>query len=208
MESCVQALKNRNMRENPEIKMNCDVPQLWFEHKNELRNFILKRVRDNDLTDDILQDVLIKVYNFCISKSGVSNIRSWLFQIAQNTITDHYRKNSKNISQDIINEIIEEDENSAFSDAINYIKPMLEFLPKEYSEPLKLADIEGLKQAEIAKKLNLTLTATKSRIQRARKLLKAEFITCCNFETDKSGNIISFEIKDSCLPLQKIKNNL
>ena len=195
------------MRENTEIKMNCDVPQLWFEHKNELRNFILKRVRDNDLTDDILQDVLIKVYNFCISKSGVSNIRSWLFQITQNTIADHYRKNSKNISQDVSNDIIEEDENLAFSEAINYIKPMLEFLPKEYAEPLKLADIDGIKQAEIAKKLNLTLTATKSRIQRARKLLKAEFITCCNFETDKSGNIISFEIKDSCLPLQKIKNN-
>jgi RNA polymerase sigma-70 factor (ECF subfamily) len=196
------------MRENPEIKMNCDVPQLWFEHKNELRNFILKRVKDTDLTDDILQDVLIKVYHFCMSKSGVSNIRSWLFQIAQNTITDHYRKNAKNSSQDTINEIIEEDENLAFSDAINYIKPMLEFLPKEYSEPLKLADIDGIKQSEIAKKLNLTLTATKSRIQRARKLLKAEFITCCNFETDKFGNIISFEIKDSCLPLQKIKNNL
>lgn len=191
-----------------EIKTNCDVPALWQEHKNELRNFILKRVKEEDLTNDILQDVLMKVYNFCISKSGVRNIRSWLFQIAQNTITDHYRKQSKFTNLDNLNEIEYEDQNIAFSEATNYILPMLEFLPKEYAVPLKFADIDNIKQADIAKKLNLSLSATKSRIQRARQLLKAEFITCCHFKTDKQGNLISFEIKDSCEPLQKFKKNL
>ena len=61
------------------------------------------------------------------------------------------------------------------------------------------------KKVDMAKKLNLGLPATKSRIQRARQLLKAEFITCCHFETDTQGNLISFEIKESCEPLQKIK---
>jgi RNA polymerase sigma-70 factor (ECF subfamily) len=190
------------------INTNCDVPALWQEHKNELRNFILKRVKDQDLTNDILQDVLMKVYNFCISKSGVRNIRSWLFQIAQNTITDHYRKQSKFTDLDNLTEIENEDQNIAFSEATNYILPMLDFLPKEYAIPLKFADIDYMKQADIAKKLNLSMPATKSRIQRARQLLKAEFITCCHFETDKQGNLISFEIKDSCEPLQKVKKDL
>jgi RNA polymerase sigma-70 factor (ECF subfamily) len=191
-----------------EIKTNCDVPALWQEHKNELRNFILKRVKDQDLTNDILQDVLMKVYNFCISKSGVRNIRSWLFQIAQNTITDHYRNQSKFTNLDNLTEIEYEDQNLAFSEATNYILPMLEFLPKEYAVPLKFSDIDNMKQADIAQKLNLSLSATKSRIRRARQLLNAEFITCCHFKTDKQGNLISFEIKDSCEPLQKIKKYL
>jgi RNA polymerase sigma-70 factor (ECF subfamily) len=191
-----------------EIKTNCDVPALWQEHKNELRNFILKRVKEEDLTNDILQDVLMKVYNFCISKSGVRNIRSWLYQIAQNTITDHYRKQSKTTNLDNLIEIEYEDQNIAFSEATNYILPMIEFLPKEYAVPLKFADLDNIKQADIAKKLNLSLSATKSRIQRARQLLKAEFITCCHFKTDKQGNLISFEIKDSCEPLQKVKKDL
>ena len=165
-------------------------------------------MKEEDLTNDILQDVLMKVYNFCISKSGVRNIRSWLFQIAQNTITDHYRKQSKFTNLDNLNEIEYEDQNIAFSEATNYILPMLEFLPKEYAVPLKFADIDNIKQTDIAKKLNLSLSATKSRIQRARQLLKAEFITCCHFKTDKQGNLISFEIKDSCEPLQKVKQNL
>ena len=196
------------MTMSTDIKINCDVPALWQEHKNELRNFILKRVKDQDLTNDILQDVLMKVYKFCISKSGVRNIRSWLFQIAQNTITDYYRKQSKFSDLDNLTEIENEDQNLAFSEATNYILPMLDFLPKKYAVPLKLADINTMKQADIAKKLNLGLPAIKSRIQRARLLLKAEFITCCHFETDTQGNLISFEIKNSCEPLQKVKKEL
>ncbi|MDX5427373.1 MAG: sigma-70 family RNA polymerase sigma factor [Bacteroidota bacterium] len=193
------------MEEPKEIRMNCDVPALWLEHKNLLRNFILKRVKDPDLTDDILQDVLMKVYAFCMSRSGVRNVRSWLLQIAQNTISDHYRRNSKFTQMGETEELETENDEEAFEDATQFILPMLEFLPKKYSIPLKLADIDNVKQSEIADRLQLSLTATKSRIQRARQLLKEEFITCCHFETDAQGNIISFEVKESCEPLQKLK---
>jgi RNA polymerase sigma-70 factor (ECF subfamily) len=191
-----------------QIKTHCDVPALWLEHKKELRNFIVKRVKDPELADDILQDVLLKVYRFCLSKSGVKNLRSWLFQIAQNTITDYYRKQTPHTSIEVAEDMAGEDDNLAFSEAAVYILPMLEFLPEEYALPLKLSDIDNMKQADIAQKLNLSLPATKSRIQRARQLLKAEFITCCHFETDKNGHLVSFDIKDSCAPLQQLKKSL
>ena len=196
------------MDSHTDIKTNCDVPALWLEHKNELLNFIIKRVKDNDLAKDILQEVLLKIYNFCISKSGVKNLQSWLFQIAQNTIIDYYRNQSRFSNQDNLPDIENKNDNIAFEDALNYIKPMLDFLPAKYAVPLKLAGIDGLKQADIAKQLNLNLSATKTRIQRARQLLKAEFVTCCHIETDKLGKIISFDIKDSCAPLQKFKKVL
>ncbi|WP_168191317.1 MULTISPECIES: RNA polymerase sigma factor SigZ [Antarcticibacterium] len=184
----------------PPALASCDVPAIWLSHKKELYNYIFKRVKDRELAEDILQEVLLKVYNFCLSKSGVRNLRSWLFQIAQNTIMDHYRKSSKFQDRDIP-DVAAEEENMAFKEAVNFIEPMLGFLPEEYAVPLKMADIDGLKQAEIACKLGLSLPATKSRIQRARQLLKAEFITCCNFETDAQGNLVSFDIKATCAPL-------
>lgn len=186
---------------------NCDVPELWLEHQHELKNFIFKRVKDQELSVDILQEVLLKVYKFCTSKSGIRNVRSWLFQIAQNTIIDHYRKQAKFVDKEIP-ETEEEDENMAFKEALIYIMPMLEFLPEEYAVPLKLADIDGLRHAQIAEKLGLSLPATKSRISRGRQLLMAEFITCCHFQKDATGNLLSFEVKNSCLPLQKIKKEL
>lgn len=183
---------------------NCDVPQLWMEHKIALNNYILKRVKDKELTNDILQEVLLKVYNFCLKTSGVKNVRSWLYQIAHNTMVDHFRKENRTGKIERQIEHPEEDENLAFKDALEYIEPLLNFLPAKYAVPLKLSDLEGMKQDDIAKKLNLSLSATKSRIQRGRSLLKAEFITCCHLETDSSGGLISFEIKDSCTPLKSM----
>lgn len=182
---------------------NCDVPALWLDHKAALKNYIFKRVKDEDVTNDILQEVLIKVYNFCLSNSGIKNVRSWLFQIAHNAMIDHFRKESRTgkISKEI--DFAEENEDLAFKEALECIQPLLNFLSEEYAIPLRMSDLEGIKQAEIAKRLNLSLSATKSRIQRARNLLKAEFLTCCHFEIGPSGGIISFEIKDSCTPLQQ-----
>lgn len=195
-------MENRNS-----INSNCDVPALWLEHKDALRNFLLKRVKDRELAEDILQDVLLKVYGFCLGKSGVRNVRSWLFQITRNTLIDHFRKNKKYVDEELP-EQIEEDENAAFKDALNYIEPLLGFLPEEYRLPLRMADLEGWKQADIAKELGLSLPATKSRIQRARDLLRAEFLTCCNFQTGAGGELISFEIKNSCAPLQELKKKI
>src|SRR5688500_10576392 len=102
--------------------MNCNVPALWVEHKGALYYFILKRVHDEPTATDISQEVLIKVYNFCLAKRGVRNVRAWLFQIAHNAIVDHYRKTKRDVATESFNEEIEaEQEASAFKDAAEFM---------------------------------------------------------------------------------------
>lgn len=180
---------------------SCDISALWLEHKSGLKNFIYKRVKDNDITNDILQEVLLKTYNFCLTRSGIRNMRSWLFQVAHNCIVDHYRK-KQNTSFELA-EISEQDEQLGLQDAAGLVVPLLGFLPEKYAIPLKLADIDDLKYADIAHQLGLTLTATKSRVLRARQLLRNKFLTCCHLELDKNGNLISAAAKESCAPLQE-----
>lgn len=190
------------------MKPHCDVPALWQEHRQALYSFIVKRVKDPEVANDLLQDVLLKVYDFCLAKTGVKNIKSWLFQIAHNTIADYYRKNQRFTEFNETHEAAAEDVQQAFQEAADYILPLLNFLPEAYATPLKMADIDNMKQADIARQLGLSLPATKSRIQRARQLLMAEFMTCCHYETDGAGRLISFSIKASCTPLQQVKKSL
>jgi RNA polymerase sigma-70 factor (ECF subfamily) len=186
--------------------MNCNVPTLWQEHKEALYYFILKRVHDEPTAKDISQEVLIKVYNFCLSKSGVRNVRAWLFQIAHNAIVDHYRKHKRNVTTDSFNEEVEaEQESSAFSDAAEFILPMINLLPEVYAIPLRMSDVDGIKLKDIADELGLGLSAVKQRVSRGRKLLKDVFTECCLLELDEQGRLVSFEIRPDCGSLQRYK---
>ena len=125
-------------------------------------------------------------------------MKSWIFQIARNTIADF---NKQTVKQRIVPLIsndkeIEENENS---EVATWIIPFIEKLPLKYSEPLMLYEIEGFSQEEISKKENISLSGAKSRIQRGRIKLKNALNDCCKFEIDKRGNILEYKSKqDNC----------
>jgi RNA polymerase sigma-70 factor, ECF subfamily len=187
--------------------MNCDVPALWNEYQERLLAFIKKRVKDPDDANDIHQDVLVKVYNFCQHKSGVRNINSWLFQIAQNTIADYYKSRGKFAEAQGQEPPGQEDSDAVLKEAAAYVMPLIGLLPVEYAEPLILSDIQNLKQKDIAAQLGLSLSATKSRVQRARQLLKAEFSECFIIQYGRSGSIVDIYLKDNCAPIQREKRD-
>lgn len=97
------------------------------------------------------------------------------------------------------------DHPSVWSDLAVFMEPLISFLPTKYAVPLKMHVFDGLKQAEIAEQLNLGLSATKSRIQRAKNLLRKEIESCCHLETRADGQILDFVIKDNCKSLQAFK---
>jgi RNA polymerase sigma-70 factor, ECF subfamily len=186
--------------------MNCDVPALWQEHKEALYYFILKRVHDEPTAKDISQEVLIKVYNFCVAKSGVRNVRAWLFQIAHNAIVDHYRKHKRDVPTESFNEEREDEpEASAFKDAAEFILPMINLLPEAYAVPLRMSDVDGTNLKDIAAELDLGLSAVKQRVSRGRKMLKDVFTECCLMELDEQGRLVSFDIRPGCGALQRYK---
>ena len=60
----------------------------------------------------------------------------------------------------------------------------LKTLPKKYRDPLFLSDMKGLKQKDIAITLKLKLAITKSRIQRARNLIKQAYVLYCDYKVN------------------------
>ena len=83
-----------------------------------------------------------------------------------------------------------------------YLRPLLSLLPEHYATPLRLADLEGMKQQDIADRVGLGLSAVKSRIQRARVMLREKIVECSHLELDEAGRPVDFAIRADCACLQ------
>ena len=183
------------------LKKYSEISSLWLGYKNGLKYYILKKVKNEEMANDLSHEVLMKVYNSCCSNVEIKNVRSWMFQIAHNATVDYLKKQHRFVND--IPENYDNDDHSVFKEADRIIEPLIQLLPEKYAIPLQLSDIKEFKQKGVAQKLNLSLTATKSRIQRARNLLKEKIIECSNLEKDEKGNLISIEIKGDCKPIQE-----
>lgn len=186
----------------------CNVSTVIQDYYNYLKSYILKKVKDPVIAEDIVQEVMLKLIETHQKTPTIQNIKAWLFQVSRNTIYDYYKRT--NLEHSIENEAKlapEESDISTFAEP-DLIVPMISLLPKKYAEPLMLSDIENVPQKEIAEKLNLSLSATKMRIQRGRQKLRDLFVSCCDIEYDNQGNFIGCTIKSYCEPLQNIYQNL
>jgi len=70
---------------------------LLNRHKDRIYAFIMSKVKNKDLAEDVFHDALVKVINSL--KKGKYNeegkFLSWVMRIAHNLIIDHFRKESK-----------------------------------------------------------------------------------------------------------------
>jgi RNA polymerase sigma-70 factor (ECF subfamily) len=184
--------------------MNCEYPctknisvqSLWILLHDRLFKFILRRVSDPNDVEDILQDVFLKVHIHLETIQNVEKIESWVFQIARNSIIDYYRKPT-GISFE--KELPVFDEYGGEDTAENlapYIQEIIQTLPNKYREAIFMADYEGKNQHELAKFLGISLSGAKSRVQRARKMIKDVMLACCHFEFDARG--IVYDYREHC----------
>ena len=65
--------------------------QIWQEFSDRLRLFILRRVRNENDTEDILQDAFWKIHNNLHTLKHGDKLEAWIYQIARNTIIEYYR---------------------------------------------------------------------------------------------------------------------
>lgn len=186
-----------------EIREYDQVWKLWEGYQDVLYAYVLKNVKDKETTEDLVHDVLLKIHKSCCSGIEVNNVKSWVLQIAHNTMIDYY-KTQKKMNSPLIDLNVEQVDKDIYEELSVFLEPLIGFLPTKYALPLRLADIEGLKHQNIADHLGLSLSATKSRIQRARLLLKNEINTCFHVDDCSGKQLINFRLKESCTPLQLI----
>lgn len=182
------------------IEKHDQVVELWLEHKEALNRYVFKLVKDHETAEQITSDVMMKIYSSCCSGRPIKNLRSWLFQIAYNTCMDHFRKSSK--IGELKLDVPETGEEEMHREISNFIEPLIRLLPEKYAKPLNLSEIQNIKQREVAAQLNLSLPATKSRILRAKEMLREIIVECMQVETDCGGKILDYKVRSGCKAIE------
>jgi RNA polymerase sigma-70 factor (ECF subfamily) len=174
--------------------MNNLTESTWQELHRDLSHFISKRGIDPDATDDILQDVFLKIHLRADTLRDEQKLVAWAYQITRNAIADYYRMPQRNVelSETLADDKEDNDDDDLARDFVPCIRPLLDSLPTKYREVLLLTEYQGLSLQAAADQLRLSFSGVKSRVQRARDLLKGILLQCCHFEFDRRGHMIDY----------------
>jgi RNA polymerase sigma-70 factor (ECF subfamily) len=169
----------------------------WHTIRKELKTFVNRKVRNTAIADDVVQEIILKVHGRLNTLREPSRLRAWIFQVARNTITDHFRSAGKTVESVVEVAPVEEQPNS-FNDCMaNCLHEEMKALPAKYKEALELSDVNSLPQIELSERLQLSYSGVKSRVQRARAILRMRMDRKYIIQTDSYGNIIVCENRQS-----------
>jgi RNA polymerase sigma-70 factor (ECF subfamily) len=160
--------------------------QEFMPHINSMYNFAYRLTLDEDDAKDLLQDTYLKAYRFIDSFQQGTNAKAWLFRILKNSFINDYRKKSKEPSKvdyqevesyynsdDVDRQITPDLRVETLRDMIgDEISNALNSLDVDFRTVIILCDLEGFKYDEMAKILDIPIGTVRSRLHRARNLLK------------------------------------
>lgn len=176
--------------------------EVWRQVHDSLRAFIAKRVGEEAETDDILQEVFMRVHRNLDRLKEPERLISWVFQITRHVMIDHYRAPSRRrelpvgLVEDLESngaELREGPESTAKTELSGCLRPMIDKLSEEYRQAITLVELDGLTQKQAAERLGLSVPGMKSRVQRGRKQLKMLLQDCCVIELDGRNAVMTYK---------------
>ncbi|HVK15165.1 MAG TPA: sigma-70 family RNA polymerase sigma factor [Gemmataceae bacterium] len=175
-----------------------DASPLTAEFVGRLRAFVRRRVRGDADADDVVQDVLAKL----VTKGETvpaGSVHAWLFTVARRAVIDRFRtaKPAAELPAEVAAPGFGPDDRTAAADLARCLDPMMAGLRDEERDILARVDMAGESQAAIARELGVSVSAVKSRVQRARARLRATLDACCAVEHDRRGEPIEFARRDN-----------
>jgi len=163
--------------------------QIYHDYAPRVYHMARRMLSSDVDAEDVTQDVLLQVVRKLPSFRGESALPTWLHRITVNAALTHRRRRAvreEHRIHDPLDLLLEEQSaNGALrpwalgpetqllhKEAQHLIARAIEQLPEKYRTVFVLSDIEGLPNTQIARTLGLSLPAMKSRLHRARLLLR------------------------------------
>ncbi len=178
--------------------MTVTTEEVYAAFGDRLKGYISRRVADPADAEDLLQEVFIKIHRRLDGLRSSQLLAPWLYQIARRSITDYYRAARPGLELPENLALEEAEESEAEAELARSLEHMLYCLPEKYRQAVRLADLEGMKQEQVAARLGLSLSGAKSRVQRGREQLRRCLLECCELEFDRRGRITAYTPRCGC----------
>lgn len=178
---------------NANNSLNLD--EVWRQYQHSLKAFLHSKVANEADVEDLQQEILIKTYQNLADVQNESSVKSWLFQLAQRTIVDFYRKRARtqrDNSLRVDDLWFEQSSVSVEQELSSCIAPFIQALPEASASLLSHVELDGISQKELAEQQGVSYSTLKSRVQKSRMELKKLFEECCDLTLDKHGNVMDY----------------
>ena len=160
--------------------------QLFNTYHHLLGGFIFKLTESELLTQEIVQDVFLKIWLQRQSLTSVANFKAYLFTIARNhafnCLKQVARENTR--KKEWVNTVLQQaisDTDNSTVDRSRLVEEAVALLPPQQKKVYELGRNEGLRHDEIARKLNISLETVKKHMVLALRFLKHHLRTHTNF---------------------------
>jgi RNA polymerase sigma-70 factor, ECF subfamily len=153
---------------------------LLFERYNKsLYGFFYRLTTDSDTSEDLVQNVFIRILKYKHTYHGDGKFSTWMFHMARNMFADHYKKNKRmgykedvEVADKYFRDDVNAESTRIHSEEMDLLQQAMNQLSLEKREILILSKYQEMRYREIADLLQLTESAVKVRIFRALKELK------------------------------------
>ena len=154
--------------------------ELVRRYRNRLMTFVFRFLGDMDLSEDIVQDTMVKVYTHKHYYKEIAKFSTWIYTIAGNLAKTELRKrkrrkvtllsqmNTDDRKYEIPSTELQSEDIVQGEYTERYIQKAILQLPLHFRTVVILRDIQELSYEEISKIVNVPLGTVKSRINRAR----------------------------------------
>ncbi|MBX2799630.1 MAG: sigma-70 family RNA polymerase sigma factor [Myxococcales bacterium] len=171
----------------------------WHELEADLRRSFAKPGVPADVVDDLVQEAALRLMKGLPTLRGPDRLGPYVGRVVRSVWVDHLRRRRpvEPLPADLAADAPPLEDESLTQEVASWLPRFVEGLEEPYREALRLVELQGRSQREVADALGLSASGARTRVQRGRKKLREALQRCCRIVRE-GARVTAVHGRDGC----------